>query len=89
MQLARQILSPPPAISAAAGAERQETLRGLPYMLRQAKETVLTSSLSLGGSPPLEWFVLNDVVMGGQSESVVGVAPRPPPLVLPRPRFRR
>ena len=46
------------------GGEQQ--LRGMPYMRQQAEQR--TSALTLGGTE-LEWFVLNDVVMGGRSES--------------------
>ena len=45
------------------GGEQQ--LRGMPYMRQQAEQR--TSALTLGTE--LEWFVLNDVVMGGRSDS--------------------
>ena len=47
------------------GGEQQ--LRGMPYMRQQAEQR--TSALTLGAGTELEWFVLNDVVMGGRSES--------------------
>lgn len=43
---------------------------GLDYMRRQAETTVPTPSLRLDGKV-LEWFCINDVVMGGQSTASV------------------
>lgn len=63
-QLAQQMLSPPASSSAAA----EQPLRGYPYMLAQQQKRT-SSALKLGASSELEWFVLNDVVMGGESES--------------------
>ena len=62
-QLAQQMLSP-----TAASSSAEQPLRGYPYMLAQQQKRT-GSRLTLGASEPLEWFVLNDVVMGGQSES--------------------
>ena len=55
------------AASPTASSE-PEVLRGFPYMMQQ-REKRTRSSLILGSSGPLEWYCLNDVVMGGQSVS--------------------
>jgi hypothetical protein len=63
VRLAQQMLSP------TASAAEQPPLRGYPYMVQQQKARLTTGGLTLGASRPLEWFTLNDVVMGGRSES--------------------
>ena len=63
VRLAQQMLSP------TASAAEQPPLRGYPYMVQQQKARLTTGGLTLGASGPLEWFTLNDVVMGGRSES--------------------
>ena len=46
----------------------------------QQKQRRITTGLALGSSGPLEWYVLNDVVMGGRSESAVHArVPSPSP----------
>jgi hypothetical protein len=39
----------------------------------QAKDTRVRDGFALGGAT-LEWYVLNDVVMGGQSSSALAAA---------------
>lgn len=40
-------------------------------MQAQAEQTLETPALTVGASPPLQWYCLNDIVMGGQSSSQV------------------
>jgi len=47
---------------------------GLAYMQKQAESTVPTPSVLLNGKV-LEWFCINDVVMGGQSAASVAANP--------------
>ena len=49
-------------------AAEEPAMRGFPYMMKQ-REQRTSSGLTLGASKPLEWYCLNDVVMGGQSVS--------------------
>lgn len=65
-QILQQMLSP--TASASAAAEQPPPLRGFPYMMQQQKQRTATD-LALGAARSLQWFCLNDVVMGGQSES--------------------
>jgi hypothetical protein len=47
-------------------------LRGQAYMLEQSKSRLSVLEMSAGGRPrPMEWYCLNDIVMGGRSSSQV------------------
>ena len=58
---------------AATNSLQQQPLRGWQYMQLQAQTRI--RALSLAGHA-LEWYTLNDVVMGGRSESAVSVGGR-------------
>jgi len=44
-------------------------LRGQDYMKVQAERTLESPVLRISGGPPLQWYCLNDIVMGGMSSS--------------------
>eukprot|EP00927_Polykrikos_kofoidii_P028340 TRINITY_DN24771_c0_g1_i1.p1 TRINITY_DN24771_c0_g1~~TRINITY_DN24771_c0_g1_i1.p1 ORF type:complete len:272 (+),score=21.46 TRINITY_DN24771_c0_g1_i1:43-858(+) len=47
----------------------EDQLRGQAYMRMQAERTLESPLLTICGGPPLRWYCLNDIVMGGMSSS--------------------
>jgi hypothetical protein len=63
--------SSPPEAGHAVGSSHQgeHQLRGQAYMQAQAEDTLESPLLKMFGSTPLQWYCLNDIVMGGMSSS--------------------